>query len=616
MQTSLTGDNQILSDLKKLGMPVRSVLIVLGFQLGGTLMELLGLAALVPIFQFLQSGGDVDNLVVNSDGWEILSKVHGFFAIDLSLWSLLGFTFLTLILRQVFTYARLVYQSRVKESLVASIRATIFDEFLSADLTFQEKNDVGGVVNDLTTELTRAVENVFSSISLIGYILIFSVYVFVFFVVSGPMTFLALAVFGVLVLLLRRLLAESERVGSQITAANQNMSSFLVERLRHARLIRLAGSEVFEVDRMRELTERQRDRNVRIFTLLASLEIIIEPLVIGGALVFVYVSIEFFSMPFEAIALFLLMLVRLLPVVKEATRVRQSRRGSRAAFEAVMTRIIETRAEQELDSGGLCFEGVNGSISFSRVTFTYPDCVKEAGRSVALDDVSFEVRRGEITAIVGPSGAGKSTLVDLIPRLRHPQSGSIEVDGCGLELFSLRSLRQGIAYAPQSPQIFNVSLADHIRYGRPSASLEEVRRAADLANASGFIEAMPEGYGYLAGENGSRLSGGQRQRIDLARALVSGAPILILDEPTSALDAESEALFRGALEHIRRETDITVIIIAHRLSTVSIADKIIVLQNGRVIGEGTHDQLISTGGWYRDAFLSQQGTQKSVRSTG
>lgn len=611
MQLVEGGVTLILSDLTKLGMPIRSVLIVLGFQLGGTLMELLGLAALVPIFQFLQSDGDVDHLIANSSGWNILSEVHNFFAIKVSLWSLLGFTFASLILRQAFNYVRLVFQSRVKEGLISSIRTSSFEDFLAADLGFQERNSVGLVVNDLTTELTRAVENVFSSISLIGYILISSMYVLVLFFVSGPMTLLALAMFGVVLLLLRRLMAESEMVGSQVTAANQNMSSFLVERLRHTRLVRLAGSEVLEINRMRDLTERQRDRNVKIFTLLASLEIIVEPLVIGSALAFVYVSIELFNMPLEAVGLFLLILVRLLPVMKEATRVRQSRRGSRAAFEAVMMRIIETKADKETDCGNLCFEGISESISFSNVTFIYPKNIKGSRGSAALEDVSFDVRRSQITAIVGPSGSGKSTLVDLIPRLRNPQSGRVEIDGRDVGEFSLHSLRQGIAYAPQSPQILNVSLAEHIRYGRPSASLKEVRRAADLANASSFIEAMPGGYESLAGENGDRLSGGQRQRLDLARALVSGAPILILDEPTSALDAESEALFRDSLEHIRRETDITVIIIAHRLSTVSLADKIIVLQNGRVIGEGSHDQLIRTGGWYKDAFLSQQGTQYS-----
>jgi ATP-binding cassette, subfamily B, bacterial MsbA len=225
----------------------------------------------------------------------------------------------------------------------------------------------------------------------------------------------------------------------------------------------------------------------------------------------------------------------------------------------------------------------------------------------ALNNLSLFIPAHKMTALVGPSGAGKSTLIDLLPRLREPQLGAILFDGVPQSEFDCGSLRRAISFAPQSPQIFNVTIAEHIRYGWPQASMDDIRIAARLAQAADFIEALPEGYNTMLGEDGGHFSGGQRQRIDLARAVVRRAPILVLDEPTANLDADAEAMFREALEIVHRETDITIIIIGHRLSTVMAADRIAVLEAGAVTEIGSHAELIRRGGWYAHAFARQHG---------
>ena len=231
---------------------------------------------------------------------------------------------------------------------------------------------------------------------------------------------------------------------------------------------------------------------------------------------------------------------------------------------------------------------------------------QQAGR-LALDRLSLFIPAQRMTALVGPSGAGKSTLIDLLPRLRAVQSGKILFDGVPQDEFDSASLRRAISFAPQMPQIFNVTIAEHIRYGWPEASMDDVRAAARLAQAADFIEALPDGYQTMLGEGGGHFSGGQRQRIDLARAVVRRAPILILDEPTSNLDADAEAAFREALEKVRRETEITILIIGHRLSTVMSANQIAVLEAGRVTETGSHAELLAAGGWYARAFARQHG---------
>jgi ABC-type multidrug transport system fused ATPase/permease subunit len=251
-------------------------------------------------------------------------------------------------------------------------------------------------------------------------------------------------------------------------------------------------------------------------------------------------------------------------------------------------------SEQHIDGKSL-------DIEFRDVSFSY----LEARNVPALDSVSIRFPAGCISALVGPSGSGKSTLIDLIPRIRDPDMGSILIDGVQIAELPLDELRQQIAYTPQTPILLNVTIGDHIRFGKPNASDAEVREAASLAGISDFIDFLPEGYETQIGERGGRLSGGQRQRIDLARALVSPARVLILDEPTSNLDADLEYEFRQTLEVIRKQTDRTVIVVGHRFVTTRSADQIIVMRNGKVDCVGDHNSLMAGNSWYAQAYRKQ-----------
>jgi subfamily B ATP-binding cassette protein MsbA len=263
---------------------------------------------------------------------------------------------------------------------------------------------------------------------------------------------------------------------------------------------------------------------------------------------------------------------------------------------------------REPDAGEKRLTQVKDGICYSHVVFSY------GGSVPALRDVTVMLPAERISAIVGPSGAGKSTFVDLLPRLRIPSSGEILIDSVPIKEFSLASLRTAIAFVPQQPQIFNITAAEHIRYGKENATDDEVREAAQLAGALSFIEALPKGFHTSLGDGGLLLSGGQRQRLDLARALVRRAPILILDEPTSALDADAEASFRDALKTLRTETRLTIIVIAHRMSTIVDADQIVVLRQGQVEAVGTHSELLAARGWYAKAFEQQHVALRGTRS--
>ena len=233
-----------------------------------------------------------------------------------------------------------------------------------------------------------------------------------------------------------------------------------------------------------------------------------------------------------------------------------------------------------------------GAVAFADVHFSYPTRTEHA----ALHGLTFQVRPGERVALVGPSGAGKSTVLQLLLRFYDPQRGMILVDGLPVTDVDPGQLRRRMALVPQEPAIFAGSVLDNIRYGRPEATPEDVRRAAALAHADGFVEALPRGYLTEIGERGVTLSGGQRQRLAIARAILKDAPILLLDEATSALDAESERAVQDALDRLMEGR--TTLVIAHRLATIRAADRILVMDHGRIVEEGAHDALTACGGLY------------------
>jgi len=271
-----------------------------------------------------------------------------------------------------------------------------------------------------------------------------------------------------------------------------------------------------------------------------------------------------------------------------------------AAAESVFSLLDEPT---ELDTGTRQLPGTRGNLVFEHMSFRYP-----GSDSDALRDINLDISAGEAIALVGQSGSGKTSIANLIPRFYVPTEGRILLDGIDIQDLRLADLRRNLSLVTQDVVLFNGSVAENIAYGAMSdATQEQITEAARAAHALEFIASMPEGMDTLIGENGVRLSGGQRQRLAIARALLKDAPILILDEATSALDAESEQHVQAALETLMENR--TTIVIAHRLSTIRNADRIVVLDKGRVVETGSHDELLAAGGRYAQLYETQYAAE-------
>ena len=586
--------------VKFFGFSYKVVVALILLSLSGTVFELFGIGIFLPIFQYISFKGDTDALVEGFPLWQYVIDSFSYIGIDPSLVVLLVLAFIFFLSRQIFTYLTIVYTAAVRHRIAESMKNITFDRYMNVSTSYHDSTPVGDLVNVMTIETNNAISGIMVPMSLIAYLTTLFTYIVLLALLSLEMTLLSVVVLLIASGIVNIWIKVSKNIGRKLVGANTTMSEFLVGRLQSPRLVRLSGTEAAEKKEFHQLTRVQRKYSVFGAILLAKTNVVMEPIVIGSSLMLLYISYTALNLQIEIIGIYLVILLRLLPTVKGVLSMWQKVQSNLGSIEVIEDRLKTMQDFIELDTGQVLLYQLKKSINISNVYYRY-----QANEPDVLKNIKIKFKAGEMVALVGPSGSGKSTLIDLLPRLREPSKGVIKIDGIDVQSYTLKTLRNAMAYVPQSPQIFNGKVKDHILYGKVDASKEEVKEAAQLAGAKDFINQLPQGFDTVLGEDAVRLSGGQRQRLDLARALVSKSSILILDEPTSNLDAESEEKFNKALSRIRSNTDTTIIIVTHRLSSISGADKIIVLNQGKVESSGTHSELLSQNGWYAKVWKMQ-----------
>jgi subfamily B ATP-binding cassette protein MsbA len=493
-------------------------------------------------------------------------------------------------LRSLFAYLGPVYAKLTDASFADRMRKSMFEQLISLSLGYYSQTRSGDLVNCLNNEIAT-IQRGFgaaSAFAIRGSTLL--VYIVAMFVISWQLSISALILFGMLSVMISSFVVRVREASFPVSQAGADFTSSGIELISAMRTIQTSSTQNFERERFYAVSEKVK---LALFKLNKAVDLIrplAEAISTTILILVIIVGFNFFVVGGElktsSLLTFMFVLFRMMPLVEQVNGLRVEL-GSYGGSIDKLKQILKTEDKVYLKNGDVQFDKLQHSIDFINVSFGYTD-------QTILQDINLSIKCGQTTALVGTSGAGKTTLADLIPRLYDPTQGMILVDGIDMRSLDIDSFRRKMAIVSQDTFIFNASVRDNITYGLGAVEEEDLRLVASQANALEFILEMPEGFETKLGDRGVRLSGGQRQRIAIARAMLRNPDILILDEATSALDSVTERLIQESLEELSKGC--TVIAIAHRLSTIVSADKIVVLEKGKIIEQGSYQELIDQRG--------------------
>ncbi len=557
------------------------VLIVLSGMIEG-----FGLVLFVPLLEIMTAG--------SPEGlrWPFTLIVDGFRAIGVpvTLPSMLGAIVVLILGSMGLGYSQRYVVIRAWNLFSRRVREDFNETFFHASWGHISRQSHGEVINQFVTECRRAGKALQYEVLCVASIIQIAIY-FAFSSVLSWQLMLVTALFGIIVVVVvRPLQLHAKAYGKATNTANRNLSFYGLDFLKGAKLVKATACEEMVVTRLvRHITTlyevgfRSELNGVQIYFLAQALPVMLLAMII-------FIAIEVLDVNPSSTLVFLLILARLVPRMAQLQQQFQSYSLNSPAVGVVDAMIQSSHAEkEETTAGGHPFERLERGIRLENVGYRYPD-----EERTVVEDVNLEIPVNRMAAVVGSSGAGKSTLIDIICGLRPPATGRITIDGTDLWNLDPFSWRRCIGYVPQDAVIFNDTLRNNLLFAHPEADDGTIARVLDLVHLSDTVAELPQGLDTVLGEGGIRLSGGQKQRLALARALVGGPQLLLLDEATSALDTESEFRIQKAIESIAHT--ITIVVVAHRLSTVRKADVIHVMENGRIVESGTYDDLLARDG--------------------
>ena len=508
---------------------------------------------------------------------------------------------LLILLRNTFDYLRKILFTKLEQRATEAIRNDLYARVIHLPLSAFGQHHSGGLISRVINDVEAIKSFTVAGLTQVLHnSLLVIVYLGITFAVDARLAMTTLVILPPLMFFLGRLAVRLKKHSGRAQQRLADLQEHLQETIHSVRVVKAFAQEDTERGRFQRATDRYR----RTVTRLLSIDLLAAPLsefwaVSVGVVVLWFGGLAVLDpasgLTAGRFGVFLFAMFSLMHPLKEVSGALGKIQRGRVSAERVFE--LMDMPSEPLNDAGMPIETFSRSIRFRGVGFSYD------GVTPVLSGVDFQVTAGQTVAIVGPSGAGKTTLVDLIPRFYEPTSGVVEIDGLDTRSVKLKDLRRLMGIVTQETILFDDTVAANIAYGRQTATREEVEAAARAANAHDFIMAMPKGYEASVGESGQLLSGGQRQRLAIARTILRNPPILIFDEATSSLDTESEAQVQEAIERLL--ADRTTFVIAHRLSTVTRADRILVVSGGRVIEDGTHESLLALGGLYSRLYRRQ-----------
>ena len=508
--------------------------------------------------------------------------------------------------RGIFYYGQSYLVSYIAQRVIIDVRELLYIKFQKLQLGYYEKKQTGTIMSYITNDVAALQAALVDSlIEMVTELSILIGSLIMMFYLDWKLSIVTLVVVPVIGQAMKIFGRKLKQSGALIQERTAEITSLLQESISGVRVVKSFAREDYEIERFQNqnnLNFKANMKSVQLSSLLTPTVEFLAAVIVAVILWFGGYQVVNGALTAGALVAFLTYAVNLANPVKRISRVYGTINKAMAAAERVFN-VLDTEEKLKDKPNAIELPKISGDVQFDHVSFGYKKDVD------VLHDLTLEAKPGQVIAFVGPSGAGKSTIANLIPRFYDVTAGSIKIDGIDIRDVTIRSLREQIGVVPQETMLFSGTVKDNIRYGRLDATDEEIIEAAKAANAHNFIMHLADGYETKIGERGITLSGGQRQRIAIARAILKNPRILILDEATSALDTESEEIVQEALDKLMIGR--TSFVIAHRLSTIINADKIIVLDNGKVTESGTHKELMQTGGLYSHLYNIQFSNKKA-----
>ena len=476
----------------------------------------------------------------------------------------------------------------VARKTVQSLRYAIFDNLMKLPINYFDSNATGVLVSKITYE-TEQLQYIITKLTidtLRDCITIIAVVSYMFYL-NWLLAIFVIIILPIVGYFIKKIIPKLRNAAKESQGLMGDITRIAEEAISGQRIVKIFVASKYERERFSKVISRNRQMGTKLARLSATNGLIIE--IILGLLLAGVLHYSLTNLSSGEFIAFIGAVVLIMTPIKRLTALNEQMQIGYAAAVSVFSVMDE---KKEKDLGGINLKKVIGKLEFTNVSFSYPK-----GNKPVLTNININIKAGEKIALVGKSGGGKTTLLNLIPKFYDVSSGFVKLDDVDINTISLNSLRKSLALVSQDTILFNDTIYNNIAYGNlDSVSIEKVKKAAKAANALEFINKLPNGFNHIIGDRGVRLSGGQKQRIAIARAILKNAPILLLDEATSALDSESERLVQVALDNLMSNK--TSIVIAHRLSTIRNADKIIVMDQGRIVGEGKHNTLIKNNKFY------------------
>ena len=491
------------------------------------------------------------------------------------------------------SYAEKSLTTTIGQKVLHEMRRTLYAQIQRLSLAYRDRQQTGDLVSRVTGDIDSVQTFLASGLlsTLVSLLTLFGM-IGVMFYIDWQFTLIALSIVPLLFAVVFTYTRKIKKASRAVRKKEGEMASIIQEVFSAVRVVKAFAREDYEQRRYELESMESVGIALRARGLKARLSPMVEMIVAGGTCMVLWFGARMVldgSLSTGSLIVFVLYLGRMYKPMQELSKMTDTYTKAAVAWERIQE-VLQTKRDIEDLPGAVPAPPFRGSIEFDHVAFSY------GPKLPVLRDVSFHIAPGEMAALVGPTGSGKSTITSLVARFYDPTAGVVKIDGCDIRQFQQSTLRRQIGFVLQETLLFHGTIATNIAYGKSGATMDEIVRAAELANASEFIDKMPDGYDTVVGERGVTLSGGQRQRIAIARALIRSLPILILDEPTSGLDAESEQLVFDALNRLMEGK--TSIVIAHRLATIQRADKIFVIEDGAIVETGKHDELLAKGGLY------------------